>query len=502
MVLSSNAQQELLDKIIAIEKHSYTIEQLLKELSNKGEFYFTYSTNHIPADKKVFLISKKQTVKSYLDYMFTDCGIDYVVLNNKVILKPKNNALKTIVLKGVVKDKSCNDGISNVNVKVAGTPHGTTTNDAGHFSLLVPIHAQSQKIELQFSHVSYKNLEIAWKKTEKNIEVFLETNIVNIPEINIFGVPQIAFADVEYQIYDYEIFHENILLVVYEKRLSKSKLLLVDKDQKAICMKDISGTPVGMYKDCIGDINLITFYYPFKITLNSGCLSVSHAKQNWQNKINKPCVTQSKNGLFFYYYYGPARLSVDYSFFNPITKNDSVFRQVKDTIAMNELKDKLEKNDAQPVSRGSMADIKVGEWEGDDKETFSQQTLENRKKTVYAPMLAFRDSLYIFNHCDNKIEVYSMNARLKRSINIKYHKNDGWKYKIFLDKATNSVYTCFFRNNIYEFFEIDLQTGELKNPCKIYNNWIDKVQIHAGNIYYIYKPAQYNFKKCLYKQKL
>lgn len=498
----SYAQISLLEKEITIDKHSGTIEELLKEISIKGDFYFTYSSSQIPIDKRFFFLSRKQTVKVFLDAMFKDYGVEYIERYNKIILKSLAASINTITLTGIVKDKSCNDGISGVNIKIEGTTYGEMTDMNGNFSIQVPVHKQFNKINLICSHIAYTEVTLSVKKDKiKNIEIMMDMNVMNIPEVRIFGVPQIAYANTEFQIYDYELFLDNILLVVYEKKLSRSNLLLVDKEMKVVCLKEVNGTPVGMYKDCIGSVNLITFYYPFNVTLNAGCLAVKFAKQDRLNKINKPCVAKAKNGLHYYYYYGPARLSVDYSFYNPITKTDSVFRNIQDTAASNLLKEKLEKSTVS-ISRGSMADIKVGEWDGDDKETFQQDADDNKKNLMYAPLLAIKDSLYIFNHCEGKIEVYNIYAKFKRSVPVNYYKIQGWKHKIYLDNETGRAYTCFWKNGIYEVNEINLNTGKLEESCKIHFAWIDKIQINAGHIYYLYKSAQNNFKKCLYKQKL
>lgn len=496
------AQVSLLEKEITIDKHSGTIEELLKEISVKGDFYFTYSSTQIPIDKRFFFLNKKQTIKAFLDAMFKDSGVEYIERYNKIILKSLASSVNTITLTGIIKDRSCNDGISGVNIKIDGTSYGDMTDMNGNFSIQVPVHKQFARISLTCSHIAFKETSISIKKDKiSKIEILMDMNVMDIPEVRIFGVPQIAYANTEFHIYDYELFFDNILLVVYEKKLSRSNLLLIDKEMKVVCIKDVSGTPVGMYKDCIGNVNLITFYYPFCVSMNAGCLAVKYAKQDRLNKINKPCVAKTKNGLHYYYYYGPARLSVDYSFYNPFTKIDTVFRHIQDTAASKVLNEKLEKSTVSN-SRGSMADIKVGEWDGDDKETFQQDDDNNKKNLMYAPLLSIKDSLYIFNHYEGKIEVYNINAKYKRSVSINYHKTQGWKHKIYLDNETNRAYTCFWKNGIYEVNEINLNTGRLEEPCKIHFAWIDKIQINAGHIYYLYKSAQNNYKKCLYKQKL
>ncbi|HBX52218.1 MAG: hypothetical protein A2275_03500 [Bacteroidetes bacterium RIFOXYA12_FULL_35_11] len=497
-------QSVLLDKLVTVSRHSATIDVYLKEISAKGNFTFTYSNTQIPLDKKVFIINRTQKVSAILDILFKNYDVEYIERYNKIILKPLSSALKTINISGIVKDKSCDESLAGVNIKVYGSSFGAQTDQQGVFRITVPVHKNTENFKLIISHISYKSDTVIVPKSKINkIAVFLESNILDIPEINIFGVPQIAFGNTEFHIYDYEILQDNILLIVYEKRLSKSNLLLVNKDLKLSCIREIGGTPVGMYKDCVDDVNLITFYKPYKLTLKDECLSFVSAKQTWLNKIHKPCVAKTKAGLLFYYYYGPTRLSVDFSFYNPVTKKDSVFRQITDTISLNELKENLEKNtQGQQNARGNMADIKIGDWDGDDRLSFETASDVEKKKQLYTPMIFLQDSLFIFNHCEGLLEIYNNQAKHIRSVNISYQDSPDWKRKVYIDNATKKIYTLFFKNNHYEVTEIDKLTGALGETCKLHYTWVDKIQVHEGNVYFLYKPAQYNFRKCLYKQKL
>ncbi|MEM8567794.1 MAG: hypothetical protein AAGF85_15135, partial [Bacteroidota bacterium] len=63
------AQDNLLNKEIMLTKNTGSIEQLLREISDKGGFNFTYS-NQILIDGEFTLKGQKQSVSAYLDQLF------------------------------------------------------------------------------------------------------------------------------------------------------------------------------------------------------------------------------------------------------------------------------------------------------------------------------------------------------------------------------------------------------------------------------------------------
>ena len=403
---------------------------------------------------------------------------------------------------GQVFDSATLAPIPNVNLIIEGTKYGTVTNENGLYNLKYRSNKKLSKIHIQVSHVSYNNHElILTPKEQEQTNIFISQKILELPEIKIFGVPQIIYSNNEFNLFDYEISNDTIFLIVYEKKLERSKLLIIDNNFEPICIKDI-GKPVGIFEDCSGNVNLITFLYPYKIKFSDKCFDMVFTQQDISNKLYMPCVATTNNGYVFSYFYGTTRYTAEYSFFVPETGEDSTFRHIEDTLHSKTIINKADKKNQGKNKRSKMADTKLSEWTGKANIYFDPVTEDLKNDYLYCPMFYLADSIFLFNHIENVIEVYNKRGTLAKTIAISYHKEKGWLKKIIIDKITNKAYTLFQKNKKYMLAEIDLIYGNAKEPVSIKFPWIDKIQVLNGVLYFLYKTDAVNYKKSLYKQTL
>ncbi|NDB35142.1 MAG: hypothetical protein EB023_07300 [Flavobacteriia bacterium] len=92
-----------------------------------------------------------------------------------------------------------------------------------------------------------------------------------------------------------------------------------------------------------------------------------------------------------------------------------------------------------------------------------------------------------------------------RSIAIHFHyKKDktGWKRNILKDQSTGMLYAVFEKDGITSLGQIDLQKGMITTFHKIYHKYVEKIRIHNGYVYYIYRPFESFQKRFLYKERL
>jgi hypothetical protein len=61
------AQENLLEKIIRLEKKEGTVRSLLGEIGQKGDFIFSYSPHVIPVDKEIVLSVLEQSISGFLE---------------------------------------------------------------------------------------------------------------------------------------------------------------------------------------------------------------------------------------------------------------------------------------------------------------------------------------------------------------------------------------------------------------------------------------------------
>ncbi|MBU0763261.1 MAG: carboxypeptidase-like regulatory domain-containing protein [Bacteroidetes bacterium] len=496
--------QSLLDKTITVRVMNGTIETLLDEISRRGEFTFTCSNYLIDMNKKVHLSKKRQSVRSFLDQMFAEAtlSMDYVEREDRIILCPRKVNKRFITIKGNLTDTETGMPVVTGNINIAGTYIGTTSDNYGNYTLKFLVNEKGEKLIINYSHVSYEPVSVVFQSLKDTaIDMSLKIRTLNIDEIAVFGMPRIVFRNKDYFVEDYELFEDKVLLTVFENRKSRSSLFLVNNNEEFISETKIPGTPIGTYCDCADNIHLITYYYPYKINIDSSGIGIEPTGQTAINRVNKPCAAIGPDGYYYYYYYGPAKLSVEYVYHNPKKDSDVVFRTVSDTAQLARFKDDPDRlKQAFGNLRGAMADIDVGRLDKTKKPLY-RDTLY---KPVYAPLFLIRNTICIFNHVEGMLETFDLKGTPVKTVPIGYHTLQGWTQRLFYDKVTHKIYTLHQREGCSFISEIDLQTGLLLEPFKITFKKIEKIQINDGTIYFLYKSpiSRKDEYKCLYQQKL
>src|SRR6185503_21272839 len=152
--IPAQAEEDVLDKKITLVVKQKPVRDVLNDISQLVEIKFVYSSQKIPARRKVSILATDQKVREVLDLLLEPLDVLYYVSGNQVVLIKKhelNDAVvklqeladnkkqipadffyKTITGK-VTNDKG--DPLEGVSVTVKGTTRGTTTNSAGFFSI-------------------------------------------------------------------------------------------------------------------------------------------------------------------------------------------------------------------------------------------------------------------------------------------------------------------------------------------------------------------------------
>src|SRR3989337_3671363 len=86
--------QTLLDKEVRLNNFTGTTSDVLDQISKEGGFTFAYG-NQIDINRKVAIEAGTGTIRTWLDKIFGLDKIEYVVNQNKIILRLKNKAKTT-----------------------------------------------------------------------------------------------------------------------------------------------------------------------------------------------------------------------------------------------------------------------------------------------------------------------------------------------------------------------------------------------------------------------
>ncbi len=182
------AQSSPLDKSITMEPGTYTIEQVLKDISAASDFSFSYSPDQVPLDQRVRIADTEQTVAQVLTSIFKDTNIDYRARGNVVILKKKPGPkANRITLSGKVTDQNSGEPLIGAYVKVADRPYGAVTNPYGFYSLTIP----AGDYGLWYSYLGYQSATYRLSlKKDTRLNVELADSLMTLEDVTVTSDPQ------------------------------------------------------------------------------------------------------------------------------------------------------------------------------------------------------------------------------------------------------------------------------------------------------------------------
>ncbi|SFV35793.1 SusC/RagA family TonB-linked outer membrane protein [Thermoflavifilum thermophilum] len=183
---------------VNLNMHDATIATVLHRLEKLTDVKFVYSLNRVNVSQRVDVDVTNARLDSILEEILIKNGIDYEVVNNRVVLIPGIPARKTsltglsqvsnlhvqiqdVEVRGKVMDENGNP-LAGVTVQVKGTNIGTTTDNQGNYV----IHPLSGNDTLVFSYIGYERQEIPISGRSQ-INVQLHSTATNLNQIVVVG---------------------------------------------------------------------------------------------------------------------------------------------------------------------------------------------------------------------------------------------------------------------------------------------------------------------------
>jgi TonB-linked SusC/RagA family outer membrane protein len=170
--VSANSQDK-----ITVNLQSADLKKALTVIERKSDYHFLYNEAVIANKPKIDLNVKDAEITSVLDKILVANGINYRILNNNlIVLKADgdNNKIEIpdIRVSGKVTG-TAGSPLSGVSITIRGANTGTTTNDAGDYSISVP----NENSVLVFSYVGYNAQEVTvGNRTTINISLVASAN--------------------------------------------------------------------------------------------------------------------------------------------------------------------------------------------------------------------------------------------------------------------------------------------------------------------------------------
>lgn len=126
-------------------------------------------------------------------------------------------------------------------------------------------------------------------------------------------------------------------------------------------------------------------------------------------------------------------------------------------------------------------------------------------KPVYAPLFVVGDTLLVFDHARGRLRKFTRGFTAAGDAPLGYlvkGERRDWAERILQDRGTQALYALYARYGATWLRPIDPVTGVLGDRFRITSEYPERVQVHAGYVYYIARPYASLQKRTIYRERL
>jgi hypothetical protein len=394
---------------------------------------------------------------------------------------------------GKVVDSQSKKGIPGVNLSIAGTQIGTTTDKTGTFSFFT----NKLPATLAVSHIGYETKTIFLDTTSFSLMLYLSRKATVLKEVEITANKhEPFFRDNLYSVLDYEIDSSLVYLLIYRNYLSKAQLICKNIYGDTVATSDpFTFKPRKLFRDCLGNLHVLardSGYQVFRHEKNMLLIHPVNLKKF--EDVLKNCVAANSTTLYFHRVLKRG-LGVEYY---GIDRNTLVRKNISQVSDEQRLK-MLRRNPEDAMLLGSAI-------QPSSREDFV--TWNYVHKILYRPI---KTSLYlsggficIFNTPDKQVEFYDEagNFSYKLALKTDLVKEGRWISEIFTDETSSKMYTTYIQNGRCHVYEINLNNGMLKKRLTLFHPYPEKLRFYNDYIYYLFDVSGDPDNKMVYRQKL
>lgn len=412
---------------------------------------------------------------------------------------------------GIILNEETGMPVANVNLLVRNTKNGTATNLHGKFELLpgkLPVY-------IDITCIGYKPLTIEVGEVMKRpVEIRLKPQVRQLESITISEQKAtVVYKDADYSVLDYEIMGDNLLVLIFRYQLKRSTMLLLNPDGDTLAQVLLPELPPDkLYKDPFGNVHYFSkkgnafqchydpsldhFFFPFQTTTDSIHLMLGHFSFMLNDR------------LYF---------QEDYS--NGFRTNIGYYDLEKGKRYLQAVRHDKAETDYYRDKYFFSAPSRAGDTiyrETDERayDFFAQ----NKHKTMMVKLGS--DRVAVFNFSGDVIDIFDADWNRINEVPISFHNDqkypfiaalansffpdDTWKWggKLLKDDAFEAVYTSFKRHGEVRLCKIDVESGTLNNEFVIPFSFPEKIMVHRGQAYFLYKECGTEPKRKLYKMQL
>ena len=192
---STYAQQN-----VSIAMKNVSLEKVLKELKVQTGLRFFYSVEKVQKERKEKIDIKEKPLSVALHEILQGTGLTFTIMNDVVVIKDEVISLvdsllkKSVIVRGIVKDKDGNV-LPGVTVLIKGTKVGVATNVDGVFEIGVN---DTTNLVLEFSFIGMETGVAKYSQRSKNSPwvIILKESVNEMDEVVVTGYQTLKKSNV------------------------------------------------------------------------------------------------------------------------------------------------------------------------------------------------------------------------------------------------------------------------------------------------------------------
>jgi hypothetical protein len=367
---------------------------------------------------------------------------------------------------------------------------------------------EKEKIHLRVTYVGYDPLEAIIPDPKNGVrrDFYMVQSTTIIDTVNITGIhkPDTVIGTQNFFIHDFEFLGDKLVLLTFEDKPEKSKVMLAGEDRKIISSFSIPVNALELYKDFLGYINVIGKDSVYRVIVEGEKIRLgSLPKDDFDNMI-RPCMDTINGKIVFSDY------REDYPEFTYYTfdRTDSTAEKIVNVVDEDLSKMYSFEYDFLPPKEKLYARKMELATGIDKREIAAYMTNFGRSRyftPLYAPLFIIKDTLFLFNHLSDKLYTFNKEGKRLDSCAISYHhpvKWKEWRRRLIKEEQGDRLFALFLSDGIYKLKEIDRHNGKIISETKLSFPNVSRIRIKDGYVYYVYRPFESLQTKYLYKERI
>ena len=186
------AQDNVLNTLISCKLSNASISTVLKSLSRKTGYHFTYDTDLVEPEKQTSVRTDNLPLRSILDTIFHDKLLNYSVIDNHIIIYRSVNDSTPLLreegrdpvytLSGIITDADSGQPLPYASVGVESKGKGTISNYEGEYTLNLTRNFLDDTLVV--SYLGFYNRKIPVSQTiNSHLNISLTRLYIPIPEV-------------------------------------------------------------------------------------------------------------------------------------------------------------------------------------------------------------------------------------------------------------------------------------------------------------------------------